>query len=87
VIGILAIVVWACITMGLVFGIMKATKILRVSEEVEFKGLDIEKHGEDAYPLVAYGHGWDENQRESARRLSKVDGLFINNLTNKYCSW
>ncbi|VDL81520.1 unnamed protein product [Nippostrongylus brasiliensis] len=33
---------------------------LRVSEEVEINGLDIYKHGEAAYPLHAYGHGWHD---------------------------
>ncbi|KHJ75990.1 hypothetical protein OESDEN_24391 [Oesophagostomum dentatum] len=33
---------------------------LRVTAEVEINGLDIYKHGEAAYPLHAYGHGWDE---------------------------
>lgn len=33
---------------------------LRVPSEIEMKGLDIYKHGEAAYPLYAYGHGWDD---------------------------
>ena len=83
VIGIFAIVVWTCITMGLVFGIMKAAKILRVSEEVELKGLDIDTHGEAAYPLAAYGLGWDEHQRDNVLRLSRVNGLIIYKLTSE----
>lgn len=31
-----------------------------MSKEVEIKGMDIFEHGEAAYPLTAYGHGWDE---------------------------
>lgn len=31
-----------------------------MSAEVEINGLDIYKHGEAAYPLHAYGHGWDD---------------------------
>ena len=27
---------------------------------VLFAGLDIPKHGEPAYPIEAYGHGWEE---------------------------
>lgn len=30
--------------------------------DVERKGIDIWKHGEEAYPLAAYGHGWDEQE-------------------------
>lgn len=31
-----------------------------MSAEVEINGLDIYKHGESAYPLHAYGHGWHD---------------------------
>lgn len=43
-----------------VFALLKKLNRFRVSEEIEIKGLDIYKHGEAAYPLRAYGHGWDE---------------------------
>uniref|UniRef100_A0A8R1DF73 Ammonium transporter n=1 Tax=Caenorhabditis japonica TaxID=281687 RepID=A0A8R1DF73_CAEJA len=36
---------------------------LRVSEEIEINGLDVFKHGEMAYPLRAYGHGWHDFER------------------------
>ncbi|KAK6745899.1 hypothetical protein RB195_012170 [Necator americanus] len=47
---------------------------LRVSAEVEINGLDIYKHGEAAYPLHAYGHGWDEYESikdKSAGKFAK----------------
>ena len=39
--------------------------VLRVSKNVEIRGLDIQKHGEPAYPTSAQGHGWDKEGRES----------------------
>lgn len=65
------------------FFILKKVKKFRVPAEVEIKGLDIFKHGEAAYPLTAYGHGWDEVEhikdptvrQEALRKISEhVDG-------------
>ena len=42
-----------------ILAFIKLISFLRVSEEIEIKGLDIKKHGEPAYPTAAYGHGWD----------------------------
>uniref|UniRef100_A0AC35U7H8 Ammonium transporter n=1 Tax=Rhabditophanes sp. KR3021 TaxID=114890 RepID=A0AC35U7H8_9BILA len=56
----LAIILWSLGTMAPVFKFLKVIGKFRVSEEVEMKGLDIYKHGEAAYPLHAYGHGWDD---------------------------
>lgn len=49
-IGVLAYAVWAVVLSFIVFGILKATMGLRVSEEVEIEGLDISEHGSIAYP-------------------------------------
>ena len=49
-IGVLAYAVWAVVLSFVVFGILKATMGLRVSEEVEIEGLDISEHGSIAYP-------------------------------------
>lgn len=48
--GALAYAVWAVVLSFIVFGILKATMGLRVSEEVEIEGLDISEHGSIAYP-------------------------------------
>ena len=40
-------------------GTKKINCYYRVEEDIEIRGLDIKKHGEPAYPTVAYGHGWD----------------------------
>uniref|UniRef100_A0A1I7YPB2 Ammonium transporter n=1 Tax=Steinernema glaseri TaxID=37863 RepID=A0A1I7YPB2_9BILA len=63
-----AIIIWSSITMIPVFLLLKKMKKLRVPEEIEIKGLDIYKHGEAAYPLHAYGHGWDEFEKVTDRR-------------------
>ncbi len=57
-IGTLSVFVF-CIASGFViFGLIKATVGLRVSEEEEHEGLDIGEHGLSAYPDSGYiGHG------------------------------
>ncbi|XP_067935200.1 putative ammonium transporter 1 isoform X2 [Watersipora subatra] len=59
-IGWLAIVAWTAVICATMFGILKALKTFRVSEDIELKGLDIPKHGEPAYPSEAWGDGWGE---------------------------
>lgn len=48
-IGSLVIAAWSFVMMLGLFGILKALKMLRVSEEEELKGLDISEHGEEGY--------------------------------------
>lgn len=49
IIGSVVISLWAFITMFALFSILKAIKVLRVSEKEELVGLDISEHGEEAY--------------------------------------
>ncbi|GFS15559.1 ammonium transporter [Elysia marginata] len=58
--GLAAIIAWTAVLCTIMFGILKLLGIFRVSEEMERKGLDIPKHGEPAYPLESYGHGYTE---------------------------
>lgn len=48
------------------FGLLKAMKCLRVSEEEELKGLDKAKHETPAYPPLAWADegpfGWNNPQ-------------------------
>jgi len=46
---------------------------LRIPAEIEVKGLDIYMHGESAYPLHAYGHGWDDV--EAVRKMTAAKKL------------
>ena len=49
---------WTGVTTGLVFRILDQYNLLRVEMEHEFKGMDLLKHGESAYPADA----WVEQQ-------------------------
>ena len=49
-IGTVSICAWAFVTMGIVFFVLKAVGLLRVSPEEEQAGLDISEHGMHAYP-------------------------------------
>jgi len=57
-VGILVITAWAAAVSCLIFYVLKLNNKLRVSEDVEVKGLDITEHGEAAYPADA----WREEQ-------------------------
>ncbi|MCO8121823.1 ammonium transporter [Stieleria sp. TO1_6] len=48
---------WAFITMGIVFYVLKAVGMLRVSPEDEQAGLDVSEHGMQAYPSDALAGG------------------------------
>ncbi|KAL9955945.1 hypothetical protein ACROYT_G037351 [Oculina patagonica] len=56
--GVTVIMAWSAILAIVLFITLRITKQLRVSEEIELKGLDIPKHGEPAYPPASYGDGW-----------------------------
>lgn len=47
--GIVAVFVWVVVTAFVLFGILKAAKLLRVDEEDELLGLDISEHGAESY--------------------------------------
>jgi len=56
-IGVGAVLLWTVAASAIVFGILKATMGLRVSEEEEIEGLDIGEHGMWGYPEVFLGTG------------------------------
>jgi hypothetical protein len=68
----LAIIIWSSLIMIPVFLFLKKIKKFRVIPEVEIKGLDIFKHGEAAYPIHAYGHGWDDIVSEDGRSRART---------------
>ena len=51
------------------FGVLKATMGIRVSEEEELEGLDLGEHGQHAYDLAA-GPGWLEQQTGVTARVA-----------------
>lgn len=51
--GAASIIAWTCVTSGAVFLTLKYTVGLRVSEEEELRGLDLDEHGLEAYPEFA----------------------------------
>lgn len=56
-IGTVSICVWAFVTMGIIFMVLKVLGALRVSPEEEQAGLDISEHGMHAYPSDAIAGG------------------------------
>jgi Amt family ammonium transporter len=48
-VGIGAVLAWVVVTAAILFGILKAAGLLRVSEEEEMLGLDISEHGAESY--------------------------------------
>lgn len=82
----LAIIVWSALLMIPVFWILKKIGKFRVPPEVEIKGLDIYKHGEAAYPIHAYGHGWDDISVTDGHKksFSALAEISIEELANAY---
>jgi Amt family ammonium transporter len=48
-IGVVSVFIWVFVAASILFGIIKVTVGLRVSEEEEIKGLDIGEHGMESY--------------------------------------
>lgn len=55
--GTIVIVLWAFVTMLILFSVLKALGMLRVSAEDEQAGLDVSEHGMHAYPSDAVAGG------------------------------
>ena len=47
--GVVAVFAWVVVTALVLFGVLKAAKVLRVSETEEMQGLDISEHGSESY--------------------------------------
>jgi len=62
--ALLAITVWSLLWSVLIFGSLKYFDLLRIDTDTEFKGNDLVKHGESAYPVDA----WVELQYEKKSR-------------------
>ncbi|CAK5100750.1 unnamed protein product [Meloidogyne enterolobii] len=77
-----AIIVWSALVLTPAFLILKAFGKIRVPREVEIRGLDRFKHGEAAYPLTAYGHGWGDGTEFVITPLQDVGGDAVNGKNN-----
>ena len=58
--GAISIIAWSALWSCLMFGSLKYFNLLRIDRDTEFRGNDIVKHGEPAYPVDA----WVELQYE-----------------------
>ena len=55
VIGVVSVAIWTIVTSAILFGILRSTVGLRVSEAEEESGLDVGEHGMEAYPEFTGG--------------------------------
>ena len=69
ILGVLCIILWAGVWSTLMFGGLSLIKKLRIDRETEFKGNDMIKHGESAYPRDA----WVEMQYQMKNEKHKGD--------------
>ena len=67
--GLVAIIAWSVFWSGLIFGSLYAFNWLRIDRETEFKGNDMVKHGESAYPASS----WTEVQYYNNNRKQSAD--------------
>jgi Amt family ammonium transporter len=59
-VGVLAYGLFTVVCAGILFGLIKATMGLRVSEEEELEGLDLGEHGMHAYEIAASSGPFDD---------------------------
>lgn len=58
--GIGAAIVWGTFWSLLIFGVLRATRVLRANWKAEVRGVDWFEHGQRAYPPSAYWDGWPD---------------------------
>nr|CAD7448080.1 unnamed protein product [Timema bartmani] len=68
VLGALAIFTWTVATCSIMFGILKALNLMRVTAEQELQGLDASLHREIGYPRSA----WEPNFQIPETKLSPI---------------
>ena len=56
--GACSIFVWSGVWSVLIFGCLKWAGLLRIDRDTEFRGNDVVKHGEAAYPVDAWVSAW-----------------------------
>jgi len=70
--GGVVILLWSVSWSTLLFGTLKYFEMLRVSTEMEFKGMDLVKHGEAAYPAGAWVE-YQYNNSSNDRKQSAIN--------------
>jgi len=70
--GGVVILLWSVSWSTALFGTLKYFKMLRVSTEMEFKGMDLVKHGEAAYPAGAWVE-YQYNNNSNDRKQSSIN--------------
>lgn len=84
-IGTITAMAWALIAGGILFYILKHTIGLRVSELIEFEGVDIHLHGSPCYPIqaeVTAPIGFEE-EREVRREMALLEEAFEKDATRE----
>lgn len=76
--GSICIMLWSFLWSFILFGSLYWLKMLRVSTEDEFKGMDVIKHGESAYPAAA----WVEYQYAKGGKDNKNGDVPVNMSSN-----
>ena len=69
--GLIAIILWAGAHSLIIFGGLNYFGLLRIDTETEFRGCDVTKHGESAYPINA----WKEAQYDQATQTHMMPQL------------
>lgn len=79
-IGVAVAMAWALVVGGIMFYVLKKTIGLRVSELIEFEGVDIHLHGSPCYPvqetIVSQLSIKEEDVRESRREMALLEEAF-----------
>ena len=76
---LLAIILWAGLHSILIFGWLDYFQLLRIDKETEYRGCDIIKHGEAAYPVSA----WKENQYDVTASKKYLPSFMAHNTMRK----
>lgn len=79
----IVIILWSGLLVIPLFGFLKLVHKFRVPADIERKGIDIWKHGEDAYPLVFYKLFFQKYQLENFRWLMDMVGMKWKEILNK----
>jgi len=65
--AVVAIFAWSAVWSCVIFGTLKYFKLLRIDRDTEFRGCDVVKHGEPAYPVNAWAElQYDQKKKSNA---------------------